>query len=187
MDSPKIVLAIVGLPGSGKTEATEYLMKTTGWPKVYFGQTVFDEIEARDLEPTEQIQKEVREDLRKQHGMGAMAILNMPKIKEYFESDSVLLESFYSWGEYLVTKQEFGDRFKVLAIHASPATREHRMRNRPSRPLPSREAFEQRDFAQIEGAQQAGPIARADYMVINEGSKEEFFKKLDLVIQQLKG
>jgi dephospho-CoA kinase len=183
--SEKVVLAIVGLPGSGKTEATEYLKNKTGWNKVYFGQTVFDEIAKRGLEATEEIQKEVREDLRRIHGMGAMAILNMPTIKEFLQTGSVLLESFYSWGEYLITKQEFGKQFKVLAIHAAPEIREQRMKNRPTRPLKTTEEFEKRDFAQIEGAQQGGPIARADFMVTNEGSREELFSKLDHVIQSL--
>lgn len=181
----KIVLAIVGLPGSGKTEATKYIMEKTGWPKVYFGKTVFDEIAKRGLEPTEQIQQEVREDLRRIHGMGAMAILNLPEIRELYKTSSVLLESFYSWGEYLVAKQEFGINFKVLAIHASPDIRGERLRHRPVRPLPNLEAFEQRDFTQIANAQQAGPIARADYMVINEGTREELFEHLDTVIKKL--
>lgn len=182
MRSEKIVLAITGLPGSGKTEATQYIMEKTGWPKVYFGKTVFDECSRRRMEPTEENQKTVREDLRKIHGMGAMAILNLPEIKQKFESSSVLLESFYSWEEYLVCKKEFGDNFKVLAIYASPEVRQERLANRPERPLTA-EQFEWRDYAQIENAHQAGPIARADFMVINEGSIEAFKAALDKLLQ----
>ena len=40
----KIILAIVGLPGAGKTEVTEYLIKETNWPKIYFGDVTFDEM-----------------------------------------------------------------------------------------------------------------------------------------------
>ncbi len=185
MSDNKIVLAISGLPGAGKSETTDYLMKKLGWSKVYFGQTVIDEIGRRELEATEENHQLVREDLRKEHGMGAIAMLNLPKIREQYKAGSVLLESFYSWADYLIMKKEFGDSFKVLAIHASPAIREERMKNRPTRALLSREAFEQRDFSQIGNIQQAGPIARADFMVINESSKDELFQQLDNVIKKL--
>lgn len=43
----KIILAIVGLPGSGKTEAIEYLKEKLGWPKIYFGDVTFDRMKER--------------------------------------------------------------------------------------------------------------------------------------------
>src|SRR4029079_19192503 len=99
MSNNKIILAITGLPGSGKTEATQYIMEKMGWPKVHFGQTVFDEVQRRGQLLTEENERAAREALRKEHGMGAMALLNLPKIKELFANSSVLLESFYSWEE----------------------------------------------------------------------------------------
>ena len=42
-----------------------------------------------------------------------------------------------------------------------------------------------RDISQIENLHQAGPIARADWMITNEGSKEELFGKLDEVVNKL--
>jgi len=178
-----IILAVVGLAGAGKTETTEYLLKKTNWPKVYFGQAVVDEA-ARRGKPGEAGEREVREEFRAKDGMGAMAIANMPAIKSAFGKSSVLIESLYSWEEYLKMKQEFGENFKVLAIFTSFKTRVARMANRPVRPL-SEVDLQSRDYSQIENLHQAGPIARADWMIINEGSKEELFSKIDEILTVL--
>lgn len=179
-----MILAVVGLPGAGKTEVTEYVMKKTGWPKVYFGDATFDEMKKNGLEINEANEKKTREGIRKNLGMGAYAILNLPKIRELFKTSSVILESFYSWEEYLETKKEFGDAFKVLAVFSSPEIRENRLINRPSRPL-TKEEFISREYSQIENLHQAGPIARADFMVVNEGTKEDLQKGLDEIISKL--
>jgi dephospho-CoA kinase len=180
----KIILAIVGLAGAGKTEATEYLLKKTSWPKVYFGQAVVDEA-ARRGKPGEAGEREVREEFRAKHGMAAMAIANMPAIKSAFEKSSVLIESLYSWEEYLKMKQEFGESFKVVAIYTSFPVRVLRMENRPQRPLTETE-LQSRDYSQIENLHQAGPIARADWTIVNEGSKEELYRNIDDILNYLK-
>ena len=180
----KIILAIVGLVGAGKTEVTEYVMKKTGWPKVYFGDATFDEMKKNGLEINEANERKTREEIRKNLGMGAYAILNVPKIKELFKNSSVVVESLYSWEEYLEMKKEFGDAFKVLAVLSSPETRIARMGSRPVRPL-SREDMISRDYSQIENLHQAGPIARADFAIINEGTKEDLQKEIDKIIAKL--
>lgn len=180
----KTILAIVGLPGAGKTEATKYIMEKTGWPKVYFGQIVMDEIKNRNLALNEDNEKFIREDLRMKYGMAAFAILSLPKIKELYKTSNVIIESLYSWEEYIVMEKEFGVLFKVLAIYASPDTRIQRLKSRPHRPLTADEV-RSRDYSQIANLHQAGPIARADYMVINEGVLEEMYGKIDEVLEKL--
>jgi len=180
----KIILAIVGLTGAGKTEVTEHIIKKTGWPKVYFGDVTFDEMKKEGLEVNEANERKTREGIRAKLGMGAYAILNLPKIKELFETSSVIVESLYSWEEYLEMKKEFGDSFKVLATFSSPETRIDRMISRPVRPL-TKEEMISRDYSQIENLHQTGPIARADIMIVNEGTKEDLYKQIDEVIRKL--
>jgi len=179
-----LILAVVGLPGAGKTEAAEYLVEKTGWAKVHFGDITAEGLRTQGLEVTEENERKFREDVRKQYGMGAYAILNLPKIRELYNSSSVLVESLYSWEEYLELKKEFKDNFKVLAIFASPEIRLQRLLSRPERPL-THEEFESRDYSQIANLHQAGPIARADYLAINEGNKEELFAKIDIFLNEL--
>jgi dephospho-CoA kinase len=181
---PKIILAVVGLPGAGKTEAIEYLLKKTNWPRVYFGDVTFDEMKRVGLPINEANERMTRERIRKELGMGSYAILSLPKIKELYKNSSVIIESLYSWEEYLEMKKEYGDSFKTLAVYASPETRIKRMSNRPIRPL-SKEDVVSRDYAQIENLHQAGPIARADWTIVNEGTKEDLDKQIDEIIKEL--
>ena len=103
----KIILAVVGLTGSGKTEIVEYLIKKTGWPKVYFGDVTFNEMKKREIEINETNERKMREEIREKFGMEAYATLSLPKIKEAYVNSSVIVESLYSWEEYLEMKKEF--------------------------------------------------------------------------------
>lgn len=181
---PKTILAIVGLAGAGKTAATEYLIKKTGWPKVYFGDVTFDEMKRRGISVNEANERKMREELRSTFGMGSYAVKSLPKIKEYFAASSVIIESLYSWEEYLEMKKEFGESFKVLAVFAGFNIRAERMKNRPVRPLSAAD-LDSRDTSQIENLHQAGPIARADWMIVNEGSIEELYSKIDEVLAKI--
>mgnify|MGYP000847980978 CR=1 FL=1 len=181
----KFVLAVVGLPGAGKTEAVNYILQKTGLPKVYLGDVTLDALRAKGLPFTQENERPVREEIRARHGMGAYALLSLPKIRQFYETSSVIIESMYSWEEYLIFRQEFGNNFKVLAIYASPATRTQRMAVRPERPLTEEELIA-RDFAQIEKLNQAGPIARADWTIINEGSSEDLHSEIDNILEKCK-
>lgn len=171
-----MILAVVGLPGSGKSAATHFLVEH-GFHNIYLGKPVMDDLRQRGLERTEHNERLVRESLREEYGMAAMAKLLLPRIKEFAKQGDVVLESMYSWSEYRLLRSAFPTRFRVLAVHASPSTRKERMRVREQRPLEPEELVE-RDFRQIERLEQAGPIARADFHVVNESSKEALFDAL---------
>ena len=179
-----VILAVVGLPGSGKTEVVNYLVNKTGWSKVYFGDATFEEMKKMSLEINEINERKTREEIRKKLGMAAYAILNLPKIKELIHKTSVIVESLYSWEEYLEMQKNFGDKFKVLAVYASPETRIERLANRPVRPL-TRDDVISRDRAQIENLHQAGPIAVSDFTIINEDDKDYLYVAVDRVLERL--
>jgi len=175
------IIAVVGLPGSGKTEVIEYLMQKHKWPKVYFGDVTFDEMKARGLEVNEKNERIVREDLRVKFGRLHYASKVVEKIENIKENTNILVESLYDWKEYLFFKEKFGDDFVTIAVYTSPKTRYSRLANRPVRPLTFEEA-QSRDYAQIENLFQAGPIAMADYTANNEGSKDNLYQQVDEII-----
>jgi len=180
----KTILAVVGLCGSGKTEAIKFFTEK-GYKNIYFGSATFDEMEKKGLEINEKNERATREEIRNQYGMGAYAILALPKIKEVLETDNfVLLESLYSWDEYKIIKNEFGENFKVLAVYSSPEARYGRLTNRRERPY-SREDAQSRDYSQIENLAQAGPIAMADFTVVNTKDVNYLRSQLDEVINNL--
>ncbi len=178
------VIAVLGMPGSGKSEAIDYLVQTYQWPKVYFAQPTFDEMERRGLERTQANERLVREDLRNLHGEDYYAQEAAKKVAALPEAKIILLESFYSAPEYRVFKERFRESFLTIAIHARPRIRHERLLHRPERPLTLTES-EERDWAQLNRLTQGTPIALADYMIINEGTKEEFCRALDGVIAKI--
>lgn len=179
------IVAVVGLPGSGKTEAIEYLIKKLNWPKIYFGDATFEELKNQGLPVNEKNERMVRESLREKHGMACYALWAIKKIKEIKSAQNILIESLYSWDEYLELKKAFKEEFAVVAIYASPKMRYARLGKRSVRPLTSEEA-QSRDYSQIGNIAQAGPIAIADWTIINEGDRKDLFKKLNMLVKVLK-
>lgn len=178
------IVAVLGMPGSGKSEAIEFLMAKYRWPKIYFAQPTFDEMEKRGLERTQANERLVREDLRNLHGEDFYAQEAVKKVEALAPAPVILLESFYSASEYRVFKERFGDDFLTIAIHARPLIRHTRLLTRPERPLTISESKE-RDWAQLTRLTQGTPIALADHMIVNEGSKEELCQRLDEVIEEI--
>jgi dephospho-CoA kinase len=180
------IIAILGLPGSGKTEAISYLMEKYGWKKVYFGEVTFDEMKARGLPITPQNERLVREDLRALHGNTYYAKKVIEKLDalETNGESMVLVESLYSWEEYLALKERFGENMTTIVVHAAPTTRYARLAHRPERPLSLEEA-RSRDYAQIATLSQGGPIAMADFVVINEGIFEQLQERLREIVEKI--
>ena len=183
--SKRQIVAIVGLPGSGKTEVIEYLIKKLSWPKIYLGDATFEELKKRGLVVSEKNERMAREGLREKYGMACYALWAIKKIKELKSTQNILIESLYSWDEYLEFKKAFNEEFSVVAIYASPKMRYARLGKRPVRPLTPEEA-RSRDFAQIGNIAQAGPIAIADWTVMNDGSRQNLFLQLNKIIKQIK-
>jgi dephospho-CoA kinase len=178
----KKVLAIVGMAGCGKTEAVKYLQEKFKWPKVYFPETLFEELQARGLEFTQDNERPLREELREKEGLGVFATRSLPKIEDQLKtSPVVILESLYSWAEYKIIKQHYPDFFRTIAIYSSPAMRFARLRNRPERPITTYEEFQKRDWTEIENTDKGGPIAIADYTISNLGALEALHQELDQI------
>jgi dephospho-CoA kinase len=123
--------------------------------------------------------------LREQHGMAAYARLNLPRIESSLKSSDVVVDGLYSWEEYTLLKDCYGERFTTVAVWASPAARYGRLGNRAKRPLMIEEAAS-RDKAEIENSNKGGPIALADFTILNEASLEELERETGRVMSALK-
>src|SRR4030042_4055737 len=105
----KEIIAIVGMCGSGKSVAGERL-EQLGFVKVYFGGLTIDEVKRRGLEVNEKNERAVREELRRTHGMGAFAVLSLPKIEALLAAgERVLIDGLYSFSDYKILREKFGD------------------------------------------------------------------------------
>lgn len=180
------IVCLVGMCGSGKSVVADVLAEK-GYQFVRFGQITLDLVKKKGLEPTEENEKKIREGIRKEHGMGAFATLNIPKFDQALEKGNLVADGLYSWSEYKILKNYYRGRIYVVAILASPALRYKRLVARTeidekmrSRPM-TKEQARARDYAEIENIEKGGPIVMADYYIINNST----LKDLNLEAEQL--
>lgn len=178
------VVSLVGMAGSGKSEVAERF-RLSGFTRIRFGDITDEEVEKRGLPLTENNERAVREALRREHGMAAYAIMNRPKIDEALKNHDVIIDGLYSWEEYLYLKEVYGDSLYVVAVYSSPETRYSRLLSRETRGR-TREEAAGRDRAEIENVNKGGPIAMADYTLVNESSMDEVIKETDKLIARIK-
>ena len=65
-------------------------------------------------------------------------------------------------------KELYPENFIVVAIHSDKALRYERLAQRKFRPLTKTEV-DRRDYTEIENIEKGGPIAIADYHILNNG------------------
>lgn len=175
------IVAIVGMCGSGKSIASEYL-ENIGYKKVYFGGVTMEKLKEDGLEVTPDNEKMMREKLRNEMGMAAYAIVLLPRIKEYAINNDVVLDGLYSWDELMVLQKEFD--MTTIAIVADKNIRYKRLSERIVRPF-NREDAIKRDLSEIENLAKAGPIAYADYYIFNNGSVNDFHERLEEILKNI--
>src|SRR6218665_2545543 len=95
------IVAFVGLSGSGKSVAAEYL-SGRGYPKVYFGGVVLDEVKRRGLELTQENEQPIREELRAKEGKDFIVNRIIAQIKDLVDAGQhrIVADGLYSWTEY---------------------------------------------------------------------------------------
>ncbi len=177
------VFAIVGMAGSGKSQVSRWF-EEAGFQRVRFGDITDEEVKKRGLELNEENERRVRELLRKEHGMAAYAVLNLPRIDRALKSSDVIIDGLYSWEEHLFLMARYRPSFKVLAVYASPETRYRRLSTRSIRRLTSEEA-RRRDITEIENLNKGGPMAMADFTVVNESSLGALKRQTQKIISLL--
>lgn len=179
----KTIIAIVGLPGSGKTESANFF-KEKGLPVVSFGKTINEYVEKNKLGHTEEAHKEIREGLRKKFGLAAMAIINKDKLKAAVVNNLiVVIDGLRSWEELLYIKKEFSDvRVAVVTLHTDKAIRYKRIASREHR---KHLYGEQRDINELIGTNMGPTYAFADYLIHHNGSVAELKEKLEVVYRAI--
>ena len=177
------IIAIVGMCGSGKSVASEYLENKLNYKKVYFGGVTMKKLKEAGLEVNAENEKMMREKLRKELGMAAYAKVLLPEIKELAKENNVVLDGLYSWSEYKVLIEEIPN-LKLISVVADKDLRYQRLTTRDIRPLTNIEA-KNRDLSEIENIEKAPPIAYADYYILNNGTIEEYINRLNEILKEI--
>ena len=176
------LVAIVGMCGSGKSIATLFF-ESKGYSKIYFGGITYEKMKEENIPYTPENDNKMRVKIRNEYGMGAYAILSLPKIKEQIKKSNVVIDGLYSWDEYKILKDEF-PHIKLVSIIVDKEIRYKRLKNRINRNYSIDESIK-RDLNEIEKIAKGGPIAYADYFILNNYSLEEYKEKLENIIEAI--
>ena len=173
------IIALVGLAGSGKSSAVEYLTEK-GFPKIYFGGVIYKAMDEAGIEKTWDNQQQFREEIRRKEGKDFVIKRVIKNIHDLVNAgqNKIVLDGLYTWSEYKFLKHEFPGQVVVIAIVTPKYLRYQRMAKRIERPMQPHEV-DQRDWSEIENLEKGGPIAIADYFIINDGSLEQLRQKID--------
>lgn len=173
------IVAFVGLAGSGKTSAVEYLT-SKGFPKVYFGGILYKAMNDAGIEITWESQQVFREEIREREGKDFIVKRAVKEIQGLIGAGQhrIVLDGLYTWSEYKILKHEFPGEMTVIAIVTPKHLRKQRLAKRPERPMTSAEVDE-RDWSEIEDLEKGGPIAIADYYIHNDGDLDYYDKQID--------
>lgn len=178
------ILAIVGMPGSGKSAVASHL-KDNGFLIIRFGEIIINEVKKRGLPITPQNEQIIREEIRREQGMDVCAQAALPLIKvKLSDHQLVIIDGLYSFSEYKTLKEEFNEELLIVAVFTPKSLRYERLALRQERPLTLKEA-ERRDFMEIEKIEKGGPIAMADLTIINDESQYQLKRKLDKVLARI--
>lgn len=185
---PKLI-ALVGMPGSGKGTCTDHLSEKYNLPLIHFGQMMYEEVQRRGLDNVKD-EKFVREDMRKKEGPAVIAKMVAKKADVYIANgaQAIVLDGLYSWSEYKYLRSVYGDGLVVIAVAAPRKTRYERVLARTDghRKYTSAEQVETREIDEIEHLEKGGPIAFADYTLVNDHEgKENLLRQVDELVERI--
>lgn len=176
----KVLFGAAGMPGAGKA-TIKSIAEGMGYPVVVMGDIIRDETKRRGLPPTPENVGRIMLLLREEEGSTTVARRCLPKI-ENSASDLVFIDGVRSLDEVEEFKRQ-SQSFIIVAVHSSPEARFQRVSKRKRSDDPNGwDLFCQRDLREL-SVGQGDVISMADYMIVNEGSYEEFKTNVGQVLE----
>ncbi|MFW5903348.1 MAG: nucleoside monophosphate kinase [Halolamina sp.] len=177
------VIGIVGLPGSGKSEAAA-VAREMDIPVVTMGDVVRAETEDRGLDPATD-HGQVAQAMREENGLAAIADRSLPIIESRLEeNDVVLVDGIRSGHEVDVFEDAFEEQFTLVEVYAPFDVREERLadRGRDTAEDEGGESLEERDERE-RGFGMDDAIEAADVRIENTESLEAFRDRVRTLLE----
>lgn len=170
------------MPGAGKEEFVQVAAEM-GFSIVRMGDVVRDEARHRGLPITDAAVGGMAHAERQAHGYGIWAARTVPRVR----GERVVIDGLRGKAELEVFRKAFGQDLIVLAIHASPATRYERVKQRQrADDAMTPETFRARDERELSWGL-GDVIATADLVIVNEDTPEAFRSEARSVLERIHG
>jgi dephospho-CoA kinase len=121
------LIVVTGMPGAGKSEVAD-TFRSADVPVIVMGDVIREEVRRRGLEPDPTNTKKVMLELREKNGPGAVAMQCIDDLKQT-TAELVVIEGCRSVAEIQVF-DDYAEKVITVCVHASPATRYARLRER---------------------------------------------------------
>ena len=175
------ILAFVGMPASGKSEAASVLRRK-GITVINMGDVIREEVVRRGLEATDANTGGVGTDLREKEGRDAVAKRCIPKIREADEA-FIGIDGVRSVSEVERFKEAFGSDFTLVSVDCP-------LKIRFERVLARKRSDDMKDISELKvrddrelGWGMGEAMGIADVVVENNGTLEEFVTKVTALVK----
>ncbi|MBI2195676.1 MAG: hypothetical protein HYU48_01370 [Candidatus Levybacteria bacterium] len=180
------IIGITGAFGSGKSTAAAFF-ELRGFKKIILSRFLEDEARNRGIkEITRKVLQDIGNEWREKYGVSVLA--DKVLAKSYSKNfDKVVADGIRNVGE--IEKLRNSHSFTLVAILSDRKTRFERLEKLRRRENLTWELFEKLDIRDAgDGERETGLqvdkcISMADYVIENNGSKEEFNKKLKVFLE----
>ena len=173
-----MLVAFSGLAGTGKTTAIDILASNGYGSGIYVGGFVTAEVDRRGMPIGSRSEKLVRESLREEGGMDALARLAVPQIESILNAGgTAFVDAIYNQEERILYESVFEKQLVCIALETALAERIVRLGKRPDRPLDPPE-IEVRDDFELTQLGLGEVIKTSNHLIANNASLEDLKKAL---------
>lgn len=165
----KNVIAVLGVPRSGRAEAIGYLMAVYHLPKFNLRNITTDELVRRGLPENDETRSTVEKELRTEHGEDYYA-REIIKLIDENPKENALIDGLVEDHDFIALKRHYGGRLHTITIHV---------------PVENIVTAFLRDALQVIRLKGGGPMAVTDYLVINKGEIIKMTDELDRIMKEL--
>lgn len=182
-----MLLGITGTDGSGKGTVVDYLVSEKGFAHYSARAIYLEEIAHRGIEPSRANMRLIANEMREKHGDDFLVTYYLKKI-EAEGTEHAIIESIRALKEAVTLKNNGGI---LIAVDADQKLRYERVQERRSESdRVSFEEFVAHETIELNdpdphGMQKQKVIDMADYVILNNGTFEEFHAQIEAVYQKI--
>jgi dephospho-CoA kinase len=175
------VIAFAGMPFSGKSEAAS-IAKEMNIPVIRMGDFIWEETKSKGLKLNDYNIGKTADEMRKKYGMDIWAKKTLEKINSIKKCKILIIDGIRNIEEIETFEKELGNNFLLIALQVTDEIRYKRAINR-GREDDSKDLklIKERDKRELSWGL-GNVIASADIVMTNQGSIDEFKKRIKKIL-----